>query len=155
MRCVSQLWIFAVAHSTLSQVLSGKRPFHGVGRHMISLRVFGGERPGRPSLVPIQDQVWVMLQACWSEEPTQRPTVGGVITVCMAHASQDVIVAWPPRSCSSGSRDTSSSQVTEVRTSRRVPLAVTYHPDCLIKEQFRLLRFMALQPCQRVRTEGD
>jgi len=69
-------------------------------------------------------------------------------------ASRNAPAGLFPRGSSSGSRVISPPQVVEVRTSRQAPLAVTYHPDRLIKDHLRLLRSVALQHRQRLKTEG-
>ena len=90
MRCDSRLRIFAAKHSALSQVLSGKRPFYEVSQLMVEFVVVSqGRRPRRPSFAVIPDRIWEMLQACWSRDPTQRPTVEQILVLCMVHAPQD------------------------------------------------------------------
>ena len=135
---------FLVERSTVSQVLSGKIPFYNVHHRAVSLKVFRGERPPRPSSTPIPDHAWEILQACWSKEPTQRPTAERVMTMCTAYASQNVLAVRPPRSPSDRSRGEHPSPVMEVWTSLWAPFAVT---DRSVKDQLRHLS-VVLQPHQ-------
>ena len=117
---------------TRSQVLTGKRPFHDVPQDTVEFRVSHGERPRRPSPTLISDQIWKTLQACWSEEPTQRPTVEFVLIMCAAHPPQNVPAMWRTRGSSICSGGKYPSRTTEVWSSLRAPSAVLYHPDCSI-----------------------
>ena len=78
--------------SILGQVLTGERPFGKMPNHWIMLRVLYGERPQRPSSTEqISDCIWEMLQECWSDDPTQRPTLEHIITMCRIHAGENVV----------------------------------------------------------------
>ncbi|EIN12091.1 kinase-like protein, partial [Punctularia strigosozonata HHB-11173 SS5] len=56
-------------------------PFHEIPRDItVILRVLEGARPPRPSAEqgharPLPDEMWILMQACWSTSPAERPTV--------------------------------------------------------------------------------
>ena len=94
---------------TFLQVLSVTKPFHKVPNHIIALQVTQGKRP-RP-LPSIPNRVWEVLRECWSGEPTRRPTLKDITSMCRMYASQDVQVSLPSpaRSSSNGSERDSLS----------------------------------------------
>jgi len=119
-------------NSILGRVLTGERPFGKVPNHLIMLKVSHGVRPQRPSSEQIPDRIWETLRECWSDDPTQRPTLEHIITMCTIHAGQDA-VAMPVypfflRSpfFRSGDVDGSSSSVTEAR----IPCFDSLFPNC-------------------------
>ena len=60
------------------EVLSGDFPFRGYSDYLVIAEVLGGVRPERPRGVKgawFTDDVWRMLQACWSPRPEDRPNV--------------------------------------------------------------------------------
>ncbi|KAF9653302.1 kinase-like protein [Thelephora ganbajun] len=76
-------------------VLSGEKPFRKLRNHSIALKVTDGERPRRPSSALISDDIWEMLQACWKEEPIQRPTLEFIISTCVIHAALTMWASTP------------------------------------------------------------
>jgi serine/threonine protein kinase len=65
----------ALTHT--SQVLTGLRPFHDM-RHLTFIPpVLRGERPEKPpqaESLGFSDTIWELLQSCWSEDISARPT---------------------------------------------------------------------------------
>ena len=64
------------------EVLSGQVPFQGVYIPSILEKVLKGERPGRPQGaegVWFTDDVWEMVEQCWSPQPERRPTARAVL----------------------------------------------------------------------------
>ena len=60
------------------EVLSGNVPFARSPDILVVYKVIGGERPERPRGAKgtwFTDDVWEMLQACWSSRPEDRPNV--------------------------------------------------------------------------------
>lgn len=60
------------------EVLSGDVPFARYSDFVVMRKVAGGERPERPRGAKgtwFTDDVWEMLQACWSSRPEDRPNV--------------------------------------------------------------------------------
>lgn len=59
------------------QVLSGLLPFHQLRSLVVASAVLSGGRPGRPSnasSLGFTDTLWGLLQSCWSESVSARPT---------------------------------------------------------------------------------
>ncbi|KDQ65065.1 hypothetical protein JAAARDRAFT_247031 [Jaapia argillacea MUCL 33604] len=61
-----------------------QRPFPDVKLHVVAIsQVLHGKRPGRPPRDPskpmMSDSLWSLIQWCWEEKPTNRPTIGSVI----------------------------------------------------------------------------
>ena len=142
--------------SILGQVLTGERPFGKMPNNWIILRVLYGERPQRPSSTEqISDCIWEMLQECWSDDPTQRPTLEHIITMCGIHAGENVVAMYPflLRSPLFRSGDDSSSSATEARILGFAPLLpnfypiVDHHPDLArIEERSLGLHSAVLHP---------
>jgi len=65
------------------EVLSGQVPFHEnkyFDRHL-RREIISGKRPGRPQGEKgawFTDDVWELLELCWSFKPEDRPTPGAV-----------------------------------------------------------------------------
>lgn len=61
-----------------SQVLTGLRPFHHLYvDKQILLAIIRGERPEKPldaESLGLSDALWGLLQSCWSESSSARPT---------------------------------------------------------------------------------
>jgi len=76
------------------EVLTGKIPFPLYANMDVMRKVLDGERPGRPQgaeAVWFTDNLWGMLERCWSPQPNVRPTVEAVLE-CFKHDSMD----WTP-----------------------------------------------------------
>ena len=59
------------------EVLSGQAPLALHNRHIVSSKIIEGERPGRPSGAEgasFTDDLWRILEQCWSAQPEVRPT---------------------------------------------------------------------------------
>ena len=59
------------------EVLSGRAPLAQYHNHIVSSKIIGGERPGRPSGAEgasFTDDLWRILEKCWSAQPQVRPT---------------------------------------------------------------------------------
>lgn len=73
------------------EVLSGEIPFtRDCSKFMVMMKVREGERPGRPQGergARFTDDLWRMLQACWSPQPKDRPTIEAILE-CLKSASQ-------------------------------------------------------------------
>ena len=76
------------------EVLSGHIPFHGRPGHYAILQVTKGERPEKPEGLGgrwFTDKVWDLVQCCWKQEPSDRPTANYVLE-CLQVASD----SWTP-----------------------------------------------------------
>ena len=60
------------------EVLSGQVPFARYNGLIVTQVVTRGELPERPNGIWFTDDLWGMLQACWSLQPENRPTVKAV-----------------------------------------------------------------------------
>ena len=59
------------------EVLSGQAPLALHNRYIVSSKIIEGERPGRPSgaeAASFTDDLWRILEQCWSAQPQARPT---------------------------------------------------------------------------------
>ncbi|KDQ58880.1 hypothetical protein JAAARDRAFT_175539 [Jaapia argillacea MUCL 33604] len=68
------------------ELWTGQKPFHDIVNEVTVIRkVARGERPDRPSSTdehtgqPMPDELWNLIEKCWSPEPRDRPTMGEVI----------------------------------------------------------------------------
>ena len=61
------------------EVLSGKVPFQGCTEFVVIQRVLEGGRPERPQGSRFTDDLWGMLERCWSPKPNDRPTVEDIL----------------------------------------------------------------------------
>ena len=78
------------------EVLSGKPPLPNYGGLIVMRKVVEGERPGRPQgaeEVWFTNDLWEMLEQCWSPQPERRPTIDAVLQ-CLKQGS----AAWQPLS---------------------------------------------------------
>jgi len=76
------------------EVLTSKPPFPNCNGMVVMRKVVEGERPGRPQGgegVWFTDDLWEMLERCWSSQPERRPAVNAVLQ-CLEQGS----TAWQP-----------------------------------------------------------
>ena len=76
------------------EVLSGRVPFYQYGNDFVVRMVFDGKRPVRPEGlegVSFVDDVWAVLERCWTHRPSDRPGIEDVLQ-CLEEASK----AWTP-----------------------------------------------------------
>jgi hypothetical protein len=63
-------------------MLTGKPPFPELHVGAVIQAVLEGRRPSRTtscSGTPSLDGLWNLLQDCWEEQPTRRPTAGEIV----------------------------------------------------------------------------
>ena len=78
------------------EVLSGHKPFYQFANGVISGKVVRGDRPERPQGaegVWFVDEVWEVLESCWTTRPESRPRIEDVLQ-CLGRASR----SWKPPS---------------------------------------------------------
>jgi hypothetical protein len=78
------------------EVLSGHVPFYKFANHVVSRMIFDGERPEKPEGLGgawFMDDVWTMLERCWTHQPNDRPGIEEVLR-CLEGASR----VWMPPS---------------------------------------------------------
>ena len=59
------------------QVLGGLVPFHNLRSPLVPFAMLRGERPGKPrnaSSLGFTAALWELIQSCWSETSSERPT---------------------------------------------------------------------------------
>ena len=64
------------------EVLSRKVPFFEYSHYAISGEILAGKRPGRPQGkrgVWFTDDVWKVLERCWTPQPRDRPSIEDVL----------------------------------------------------------------------------
>jgi len=75
-------------------MFSGDWPFHDVGNEFqIMFAVQSGKRPLRPShdlsrIRGLNDEIWHLIEMCWNQEPSQRPTSDQVLKLLKALPDQ-------------------------------------------------------------------
>ena len=89
------------------EVLSGRSPFSGYVDLVVTKKVIEGERPGRPQgaeEVWFTDDLWGMLERCWSPHPKDRPDLEAVLE-CLERVS----TVWQPLPAGEDDDDQSDS----------------------------------------------
>ncbi|KAJ7139286.1 kinase-like domain-containing protein [Mycena epipterygia] len=57
------------------EILTGKAPFFDLANEMaVAINVINGKRPSKPETFS-RENIWVLIQDCWKQEPDQRPTM--------------------------------------------------------------------------------
>jgi len=59
------------------ETISGHFPFHRDGDYTVVMRVLAGEHP--PRGVGFTENLWKMLELCWTPQPKNRPSIEGVL----------------------------------------------------------------------------
>jgi len=76
------------------EVLTGQCPFPHDSSPVVMRKIINGERPERPrggEAVWVTDDLWKMLERCWSPQPKLRPTAEAILEH-LERAS----IAWKP-----------------------------------------------------------
>jgi len=77
------------------EVLSGKVPFPYYNGVVVIRKITEGERPGRPQGAAEEawftNDLWGMLEQCWSPQPERRPTIETVLQYLKQGST-----AWQP-----------------------------------------------------------
>ena len=76
------------------EVLSGRSPFASDQEFIVMRKVMNNERPGRPEGpegVWFTDELWGMLELCWTIPPENRPSIDAVLD-CLGRVSE----TWEP-----------------------------------------------------------
>ncbi|KAH7320491.1 kinase-like domain-containing protein [Rhizoctonia solani] len=71
---------------TYLEVITGSVPYHEVSDYAVIWKIIGKVHPTRPHCIPTgnkrDDQIWLLLKACWMHNPEKRPTAR-VVTAAM------------------------------------------------------------------------
>ncbi|KAJ7790541.1 kinase-like domain-containing protein, partial [Mycena olivaceomarginata] len=66
--------------SVCYEILTGKAPFFEISRDIIVIiKVLEGLRPSRPDTIPVDHDLWRLLQDCWQATPGDRPNISQII----------------------------------------------------------------------------
>ena len=82
------------------EVLTGMHPFPNYNNVIVTSKIVEGKRPGRPEGKEgawFTNDLWEMLEQCWSLEPERRPAIDDVLR-CLRQGS----AAWQPLPPDSG-----------------------------------------------------
>jgi hypothetical protein len=72
------------------QVFSGAIPFNNGTSVMAMLAITQGRRPPRPTHPSFTENLWILMQRCWDQDPHLRPEVSEVLQVLLTPS-----VAYP------------------------------------------------------------
>ena len=61
------------------KVFTGAVPFNNLRSDTAMIEIIEGERPLRPTDPALTDDVWVLMQGCWTKEPRSRPVMRKVL----------------------------------------------------------------------------
>ena len=78
------------------EVLSGRVPFYRYTNIIVIRYVINGQRPGRPQGQEgwlFTDDVWELLEGCWAEQSSERPSIENVL-----QHLEEVSRSWTPPS---------------------------------------------------------
>jgi len=84
------------------EVLTGVHPFPNYNNLIVASKIVEGKRPGRPEgeeRVWFTNDLWEMLEQCWSPQPERRPAID-VVLQCLRRGS----TTWQPLPPDSGDR---------------------------------------------------
>lgn len=73
------------------EVLSGRAPYNQFNRVIASQMVIKGTLPERPETPWFTDDLWGVLERCWSPQPTDRPAIEAILE-CLGR----VVTTWKP-----------------------------------------------------------
>ena len=85
------------------EVLTGFQPFHeqNYGIFELTYQVVNGARPVKPDNaveIGLGGKMWELVEECWSQEPTKRPTIGQILThLTRVAASSEVVDPTPEK----------------------------------------------------------
>ena len=86
------LYPAAAPNSLFSKIFSGNVPFHELFHDgAVLFKVLGGIRPSRPteaSTTHLDDDIWQLIETCWSSEPNNRPRAFVVVEFLLPRLTQ-------------------------------------------------------------------
>jgi len=89
------------------EVLTGMHPFSNYNNLIVTSKIIEGKHPGRPEGeggVWFTNDLWEMLEQCWSTQPERRPAINAVLQ-CLRRGS----TTWQSLPPNSGDRAQSDS----------------------------------------------
>jgi len=79
------------------EVFSGKVPFWSMTDRFAAVQVAKGGRPAKPQAAEqlgLSEEIWEFIEKCWSEIPSERPTIDEVVTVWEGFVNGYVVVPF-------------------------------------------------------------
>ena len=88
--------------TVIYEILTGRNPFYDqtYGQHQFTVSVLGGKRPTKPEdmkTIGFGSGTWELVEECWKEESTERPTTERVIAHLARVAESSTTVGPTPR----------------------------------------------------------
>ena len=88
--------------TVIYEILTGRNPFYDqtYGQHQFTVSVLGGKRPTKPEdmkTIGFGSGTWELVEECWKEESTERPTTERVIAHLARVAESSTIVGPTPK----------------------------------------------------------
>jgi len=65
--------LLAYRHLVSPQVFTDAAPFNDRAPQEAMEAIIGGDRPPRPTHSTFTDELWVLMQRCWHQDPQARP----------------------------------------------------------------------------------
>ena len=75
---VVELQLIAFALESM-KTFTGSAPFDLHLSITATLAIMRGDRPSRPTHPDFTDELWVLMQRCWDQDPRSRPDVSEVL----------------------------------------------------------------------------
>jgi len=64
------------------ELVTGSLPYSQyLNEAAVAVAIWNGEQPKRPSGEVVSDELWAVIQQCWDEDPTKRPSSDNLITL--------------------------------------------------------------------------
>jgi hypothetical protein len=121
-RCASDIRRDLFILNRVTQILSGKVPYHEVkSDHQVILKLIKGERPERPQSIWIIDSDWKFICDCWSEPPPLRPNMvemhkaihQSLVVPCSSEELLFRVVGFILKICDSSSPSSSEDRIAQ------------------------------------------
>ncbi|KAF9647770.1 kinase-like protein [Thelephora ganbajun] len=61
------------------EAFTGKAPFYGIAPTTVAVGILSGNRPTRPTHPDLTDDLWEIIQCCWSQDLGHRPDISEVV----------------------------------------------------------------------------
>ncbi|THU99271.1 kinase-like protein [Dendrothele bispora CBS 962.96] len=99
------------------QILTGHIPYHHLKNEVaVIIQLSRGERPPRPPIEYLTDNVWSFIQKCWSNEPHLRPNTHDVTVEVGKHVTVSPSINSDVSTLPTGELDNPADQSTTSQT---------------------------------------
>ena len=77
------IWVefMTYCHLEPPQAFTGAIPFDNIPPAPAMFAIMSGGRPPRPTHPALTEQLWILMQCCWHQDPHLRPETSKVLTV--------------------------------------------------------------------------